>query len=58
MKRYVRQFIAKGTDLSNMSHQYIRKLQNDLNNRPKKCLNYLTHNEVHFGIEIAIENTI
>ncbi|XSZ47579.1 hypothetical protein ACP8HZ_03825 [Francisella noatunensis] len=29
----------------------------DLNNRPKKCLNYLTPNEVHFGISINIENT-
>ncbi|QIV94811.1 IS30 family transposase [Allofrancisella frigidaquae] len=58
MNRYIRQFIPKGTDFSNISHQYLRKLQIDLNNRPKKCLNYLTPNEVHFGISINIENTI
>ena len=58
MNRYIRQFIPKGTDFNNISHQYIRKLQNDLNNRPKKCLNYLTPNEVHFGIKINIESTI
>ena len=58
MNRYVRQFIPKGTDFSSISHQYLRKLQIDLNNRPKKCLNYLTPNEVHFGIKINIENTI
>ena len=58
MNRYVRQFIPKGTDFNNISHQYLRKLQIDLNNRPKKCLNYLTPNEVHFGIKINIENTI
>ena len=51
MNRYVRQFIPKGTDFNNISHQY-------LNNRPKKCLNYLTPNEVHFGIKINIESTI
>ncbi len=58
MNRYLRKFIPKGTDFSNISHQYIKKLQNDLNNRPKKCLNYLTPNEVHFGIKINIESTI
>ncbi|WP_159184599.1 IS30 family transposase, partial [Francisella noatunensis] len=58
MNRYIRQFIPKGTNFNNISHQYIRKLQIDLNNRPKKCLNYLTPNEVHFGISINIENTI
>ncbi|MRN44986.1 IS30 family transposase, partial [Brucella sp. 09RB8913] len=58
MNRYIRQFIPKGTDFSNISHQYLRKLQIDLNNRPKKCLNYLTPNEVHFGISINIETTI
>ncbi|MEY8715486.1 IS30 family transposase [Francisella philomiragia] len=58
MNRYVRQFIPKGTDFSNISHQYLKKLQNDLNNRPKKCLNYLTPNEVLFGIRINIESTI
>ncbi|XSZ47670.1 IS30 family transposase [Francisella noatunensis] len=58
MNRYIRQFISKGTNFNNISHQYIRKLQIDLNNRPKKCLNQLTPNEVHFGISINIENTI
>ena len=58
MNRYVRQFIPKGTDFGSISHQYLKKLQIDLNNRPKKCLNYLTPNEVHFGININIESTI
>ena len=58
MNRYVRKFIPKGTDLSKISDKYIRELQNNLNNRPKKCLNYLTPNEVHFGIKINIESTI
>ena len=58
MKRYIRQFVPKGTNFDDISHQYLRKLQIDLNNRPKKCLNYLTPNEVHFGIKINIETTI
>lgn len=44
MNRYIRQFIPKVTDFKEISHQYIRRLQNNLNNRPKKCLNYLTPN--------------
>ena len=58
MNRYIRQFIPKGTDFNNISYQYFKKLQIDLNNRPQKCLNYLTPNEVYFGIKINIENTI
>ena len=58
MNRYVRKFIPKGTNLSKISDRYIRELQNALNNRPKKCLNYLTPNEVHFGIKINIESTV
>ena len=58
MNRYVRKFIPKGTDLSKISDRYVRELQNALDNRPIKCLNYLTSNEVHFGIKINIESTI
>ena len=58
MNRYVRQFMSKDTGFNNISHQYLRKLQIDLNNRPKKYLNYLTPNEVHFGIKINIESRI
>ena len=58
MNRYVRQFIPKGTNFDNVSHQYLKKLQIDLNNRPKKCLNYMTPNEMHFGIKVNIESTI
>ena len=58
MNRYIRQFVPKGTNFDDISHQYLRKLQIDLNNIPKKCLNYLTPNEVHFGIKINIETTI
>jgi IS30 family transposase len=30
MNRYIRQFIPKGTDFNNISHQYLRKLQIDI----------------------------
>ena len=33
-------------------------MQLDLNNRSKKCLNYLTPNEVHFVIKINTENML
>lgn len=41
----VRRYIPKGTDLNQYSNLQIQWLENMLNNRPMKCLNYLTPNE-------------
>lgn len=48
----VRRFIPKGTDLKKISAKDIKQLQNYLNNKPMKCLNYKTPNEY------LIENSI
>jgi IS30 family transposase len=42
----IRQYIPKGTDLSTVSHQQIQKIQDRLNNRPRKCLGYKTPHQV------------
>lgn len=38
----IRQYIPKGTDLDDVSEEYIREIEWKLNNRPRKSLGYLT----------------
>lgn len=42
----IRQYIPKGTDISQLTDEYIYVIQEKLNNRPRKSLNYLTPNQV------------
>lgn len=42
----IRQYIPKGTDLSTVSDKQIQKIQDRLNNRPRKCLGYKTPHQV------------
>lgn len=42
----LRQFFPKGVDLSKVSHEQVAKVQDLMNNRPRKCLNYRTPAEV------------
>lgn len=44
--KLIRQYIKKGSDISQYSDEYIRMIQDKLNNRPRKCLNYKTPLEV------------
>lgn len=41
----IRQYLPKGTDLNIVSHYVLKKIENSLNNRPRKCLGYLTPKE-------------
>jgi len=49
----IRQYIPKGTSFENITHEYIKMIENELNNRPRKSLNWRTPNEVFHGLEIA-----
>ncbi|MGH8222011.1 MAG: IS30 family transposase [Woeseiaceae bacterium] len=44
----VRQYIPKGADLRNIWQRRLSWIENRLNNRPRKCLGYLTPLEVQF----------
>jgi transposase, IS30 family len=44
----LRQYFPKGTDFRAVSHQRVAKVQQRLNNRPRKCLGYRTPHEVLF----------
>ena len=49
----VRQYIPKGTSFENITPEYIQMIENKLNNRPRKSLNWRTPNEVFYGLEAA-----
>lgn len=44
--KLIRRYIPKGSDISQYSDEYIQMIQDKLNNRPRKCLNYRTPNEI------------
>ena len=46
MNGLIRQYIPKGTDMTTIDQKYLDYVQEKLNNRPRKSLNYLTPNEV------------
>lgn len=45
----LREYFPKGVDISNLSEEYIQSKFNELNLRPRKCLNYRTPFEVHYS---------
>jgi IS30 family transposase len=52
----LRQYLPKGTDLSGMSQRYLTRVATALNTRPRKCLGFLTPEEV-MSQEIRLLNT-
>ncbi len=44
----IRQYFPKQTEFDKISQQSVKKVENKLNNRPRKTLNYQTPNEVYF----------
>lgn len=42
----VRRYIPKGTDMRNVTQEELDDIVEEINNRPRKCLDYATPNEV------------
>ncbi|OGH69292.1 MAG: hypothetical protein A2754_00460 [Candidatus Magasanikbacteria bacterium RIFCSPHIGHO2_01_FULL_47_8] len=49
MNGLIRQYLPRDTDMSTMTNEQISEIQERLNNRPRKLLDYLTPNEVIEG---------
>lgn len=49
----IRYYFPKGTDFATVSDEEVERVENILNNRPRKALNYLTPNEA-FGRAVAV----
>ena len=45
----IRKYLPKGTDLTQTSNNYIKIIQDKLNNTPRKILGYRTPNEIFFN---------
>ena len=46
--KLIRQYIPKGTDISQVTDKKIAMIQNKINKRPREKLNFMTPNEVFF----------
>lgn len=53
--KLIRQYLPKRSDISKYSDGYIQTIQDKLNNRPRKCLDYKTPSEV-MGENILFQN--
>jgi IS30 family transposase len=42
----IRRFLPKGTDFNAISHERLKQIENNLNNRPRKVLGFKTPNEI------------
>ena len=49
----IRQYIPKGTSFEEITPEFIKMIEDKLNNRPRKALNWKTPNEVFYGLEMA-----
>ena len=49
----IRQYLPKGMELNNISHEQVVAIQEKLNNRPRKTLGYKTPNEVYEAMKLA-----
>jgi len=49
----IRRYLPKGTDFATITKEQIKQIENALNNRPRKILNYRTPNEV-FNESVAL----
>lgn len=50
----VRRFLPKKTNFAIITHDQVRKIENLINNRPRKCLNYQTPREVMKSLTVAL----
>jgi IS30 family transposase len=48
MNMFIRQYLPRNIDLSKLTVQDLHNIQEKLNNRPRKCLNYLSPNEFFY----------
>ena len=47
----IRQYFPKGKDISNVSDEEIKTAMDKINNRPRKCLDFKTPNQVFWGLK-------
>jgi len=48
MNMFIRQYLPRNTNLSKLTNEDLNKIEAKLNNRPRKCLGYLSPNEYFY----------
>ena len=59
MNKWIRQYVPKRSDISKLTDEYIRFIEDRLNGRPRKCLKFRTPLEVmkrnhQFKVEVRV----
>ena len=54
----IREYIKRDTDVTNYRKKDFKEIEDKLNNRPRKVLDYQTPSEVFFGKKVAMANLI
>jgi transposase, IS30 family len=57
MNKWIRQYVPKGTSISTLSESFISQIQNRLNSRPRKCLQFYTPTEM-FDRDQALQQKV
>lgn len=52
----IRQYVSRKTDLDQITESEVQSIEDRLNNRPRKCLDYKTPYEVFYGKSVALAN--
>lgn len=50
----IRQYFPKGFDFTTITEKQVERVMDKLNNRPRKCLEFKTPNQVFFGIKPSV----
>ena len=50
----VQQYFPKGSDFTSITQKELQRVEHRLNNRPRKCLNMKTPNQVAFGLHPTV----
>ena len=53
----IRQYLSKGSDFQTLTLEQVRNIMDRLNNRPRKCLGFMTPNQLFSGIEPPVALT-
>ena len=53
----IRQYLPKGSDFQTLTLEQVRNIMDKLNNRPRKCLGFMTPNQLFSGIEPPVALT-
>lgn len=52
----LRQYLPKGSDFSDLTDLCLMKIENEMNSRPRKCLDWRTPYEIEWGVKVALTN--